>query len=69
MSTKTMRVRRFVRGLADRLFSNQFLMIGRMSYAVIMDVAYGLEFGREEWTATKEFGKKQKMRASFFWWV
>ena len=33
-------------------------MVGRMSYAKIVDAIYGLEFGREEQKATKEFGKK-----------
>ena len=36
-----------------------------MSYAKIMDAAYGLEIGREEWRAAKESGKKQKMKGTF----
>ena len=65
VSTETMRIRRFFRGLEDPLFSNPFLMVRRMSYAEIMDVAYGLQFGKEELRATKESHKKQKMRGSF----
>ena len=49
VSTETMKIKRFVRGLADPLFSNLFLMVGRMSYAEVMDAAYGLESGRKEW--------------------
>ena len=45
VSTETMKVRRFVRGLVNPLFSNLFPMIGKMSYTEIMDVVYGLEFG------------------------
>ena len=41
-------------------------MVGRMSYAEIMDVAYGIEFGMEERRATKESSNKKKMKGSFF---
>ena len=65
VSTETMKVRRFVWGLANPLFSNLFPMVRRMSYPKIMDATYGLESRKEEWKATKESGKKQKMRGSF----
>ena len=65
VSTETMKVRRFVRGLVDPLFSNFFQTVRSISYAEIMDAAYGLEFGREERRIAKESGKKQKMRGSF----
>ena len=48
VSIETMKVRRFVRGLADPLFSNLFPMVGRISYVEIVDVVYGLESRREE---------------------
>ena len=41
-------------------------MVGRMSYAKIIDAAYSLEIGREEQRAAKESGKKQKMKGTFF---
>lgn len=66
VSTETMRVRRFVQSLVDPLFSNLLPLIGRMSYAKIVDAAYDLEFGREEQRVAKESGKKQKMRGSSF---
>ena len=58
VSTDTMKARRFVRGLLDLLFSNLLPMVGRMSYAEIVDAAYGFEIGREERRAAKESGKK-----------
>ena len=64
MSIETMRVRRFVHGLADPLFSNLLSMVGRMSYVEIMDAAYGHEIEREEQKVSKESGKKQ-MKGSF----
>ena len=48
LSTETMTVKRFVRGLADPLFSNLYPMVGRISFAKIVDAAYGHEFRREE---------------------
>ena len=65
VSTDTLGPKRFVRGLANPLFSNLLLMIGRMSYVEIMDAAYGLEIGREEQRAAKESGKKQKIKEPF----
>ena len=41
-------------------------MVGRMSYAEIVDATYGLESRKEEWKATEESGKKQVIRGSFF---
>ena len=58
VSTETMKIKRFVRGLADPLFSNLFPMVGRMSYAEIMDVTYGLESRRKEWKVAKVSNKK-----------
>ena len=48
ISNDTMKARRLVRGLLDPLFSNLLPMVGRMSYAEIVDAIYGLEIGREE---------------------
>ena len=65
VSDDTMRARRFVRGLLDPYFSNLLPMVGRMTYAEIVDAAYGLEIGREEWRVANESGKKQKMKENF----
>lgn len=48
MSIETLKVRRFVWGLADPLFSNLFPMVRRMSYAKIVDAVYDLEFRKRE---------------------
>ena len=47
VSIENMRVKRFIRGLADPMFSNLFPMIRRMSYAKIVDTTYGLESGKK----------------------
>ena len=60
-----MKVRRFVRGLADPLFPNILPMVERMPYVEIVDAAYGLESRTKEWKAAKESNKKQKMKGSF----
>ena len=65
VSAKTIRARRFVRGLTDPLFTNLLPMVGRMSYVEIVDTTYSLEIGREERRAAKESGKKQKMKGTF----
>ena len=65
MSTETIKVRRFVRGLADPLFFNLFLMVRRMLYAEIIDATYGLKSGREEQKAAKKSNKKQKIKGPF----
>ena len=48
VSTETMKVKRFAQGLVDPLFSNLYPMVRRISFAKIVDAAYGHEFRREE---------------------
>ena len=56
--TKTKRVRRFVWGPVDPLFTIFFPMIERISYAEIVDAEYSLESRKKQQKVTKESSKK-----------
>ena len=65
MSTKTLKVRRFVSGLAHLMFTTPSPLVRRMSYDEIMADTYGLESEREERKVTKEVENK----GIFLWWI
>ena len=66
MATATLKVERFIQGLADPLFTTLAPQIGKVTYAKAVNIAMLIEFGKIEIRASKEVAKKQKARGFFF---
>ncbi|XP_052113917.1 uncharacterized protein LOC110278045 [Arachis duranensis] len=65
VNSEEMKVRRFVRGLAEPMFTTLMPEVGRMSFKDVLNSAYGIEVGIAERNAFKDVGKKPKMKGQF----
>ncbi|XP_072081185.1 uncharacterized protein [Arachis hypogaea] len=65
VNSEEMKVRRFVRGLAEPMFTTLMPEVGRMSFKDVLNSAYGIEAGIVERNAFKDVGKKPKMKGQF----
>ncbi|XP_025665169.1 uncharacterized protein [Arachis hypogaea] len=65
VNSKEMKVRRFVRGLAEPMFTTLMPEVGRMSFKDVLNSAYGIEVGIVERNAYKDVGKKTKVKGQF----
>ncbi|XP_072058823.1 uncharacterized protein [Arachis hypogaea] len=62
VNSEEMKVRRFVRGLTEPMFTTLMPEIGRMSFKDVLNFAYGIEAGIAERNTFKDVGKKPKMK-------
>ncbi|XP_016185275.1 uncharacterized protein LOC107626896 [Arachis ipaensis] len=65
MNSEEMKIRRFVRGLAEPMFITLMPEVGRMSFKDVLNSAYGIEAGIAERNAYKDVGKKSKVKGQF----
>ncbi|XP_016200397.1 uncharacterized protein LOC107641417 [Arachis ipaensis] len=65
VNSEEMKVRRFVRGLAEPMFTTLMPEVGRMSFKDVLNSAYGIEAGIAERNTFKDVGKKPKMKGQF----
>ncbi|RYR69893.1 uncharacterized protein [Arachis hypogaea] len=65
VNSEEMKVRCFVRGLAEPMFTTLMPEVGRMSFKDVLNSAYGIEAGIAERNAFKDVGKKPKMKGQF----
>nr|XP_029154554.1 uncharacterized protein LOC114927773 [Arachis hypogaea] len=65
VNSEEMKVCRFIRGLAEPMFTTLIPEVGRMSFKDVLNSAYGIEVGIAERNAFKDVGKKPKMKGQF----
>ncbi|QHO50294.1 uncharacterized protein LOC107460305 [Arachis duranensis] len=65
VNSEEMKVRRFVRGLVEPMFTTLMPEVGCMSFKDVLNSAYGIEAGIAERNAFKDIGKKPKMKEQF----
>ncbi|XP_016165116.1 uncharacterized protein LOC107607708 [Arachis ipaensis] len=65
VNSEEMKFCRFVRGLAEPMFTTLMPKVGHMYFKDILNSAYGIEAGIAERNAYKDIGKKPKMKGQF----